>query len=109
MVGSGSACGFLRVVRFAFGQVSFRSCRVGLGFILGWVQALLWVWSRVGLGFLGHIFIGFFGFIEGMFNLYFGQVYGLVWNLEWFKFVLGLVSGLFKVSLDCSGHVSGLF
>ena len=57
----------------AFGQVSFRSCRVGLGFIFGWVQALLWVWSRVGLGFFGHIFIGFFGFIEGMFNLYLGK------------------------------------
>ena len=49
--------------------------------------------SRVGLGFLGDVFIGFLGSIEGMLNLDFGQVYGLVWN------GLGLFSDWFLVCL----------
>jgi hypothetical protein len=69
----------------------FDAFRVGLGFVLGLVQALLWVWSRAGLSFLGDVFIGFFGFIEGMFNAYFGQVHGLLRN------GLGLSQGWFQV------------
>ena len=57
MVCSGSACGFLRVCfAVALARSVFNAFRVGLGIILGWVQALLWVWRRVGLGFLGDVF-----------------------------------------------------
>ena len=61
MVGSGSACGFLRVcsgvVRFAFGQVSFRC-------IQGWFR----VYSRVGPGFT-------LGLVKGWFRVSWGCIY----------------------------------
>ena len=82
----------------------FDAFRVGLGFVLGLVQALLCVWSRAGLGFLGDVFIGVFGFIEGMFDIYFGQVHGLVRNglalfqvgVRLIKVSLGIAVGKFR-------------
>ena len=54
MVCSGSACGFLRVCfAVALARSVFNAFRVGLGIILGWVQALFGFSEGLVWGFLG--------------------------------------------------------